>query len=129
MTYLYSFANVSLILRVMKRLEQMPQLPMASITVIYLVDRWVMQLQLTQPLGIPAERNLIAFLLENGLAHNASMPMRQTLKALEQGATPTEAMNEYQVVVVSHGEPAPAELHDFCSRFVAGLGYYPPSLV
>ncbi|NEQ52271.1 MAG: hypothetical protein F6K11_19380 [Leptolyngbya sp. SIO3F4] len=129
MQYLYSFANVSLILRVMDRLSQMSNLPLESLTVVYLIDRWVMRLSLRSPLGVPAERNLIAFFCENGLVHTPSLQLSNTLSALDKGYTPTEVMNQYQVVVVSHGVPNPTELHEFCDRFVEGLGYYPPSLV
>ncbi|EKV00228.1 hypothetical protein QGP82_15890 [Leptothoe sp. LEGE 181152] len=129
MQYLYSFANVSLILRVMDRLSQMIGLSLESVTVIYLVDRWVLRLKLRNALGADAEKNLIAFLMENGMPHKPSMQLRDTLRALDKGKTPTEVMSEYQVVVVSHGVPDPTELHEFCARFVEGLGYYPPSLV
>ncbi|MEM9483043.1 MAG: hypothetical protein AAGA83_05065 [Cyanobacteria bacterium P01_F01_bin.116] len=129
MQYIYSFANVSLILRVMDRLSQMSGLPLESLTVIYLIDRWVMRLKLRHPLSVPAELDLIAFLQENGIPHTPSMQVRNTLQALDQGYSPTEVMNDYQIVVVSHGVPAPTELHEFCDRFVEGLGYYPPSLV
>lgn len=129
MQYLYSFANVSLILRVINRLSQMSSLPLKSLTVIYLIDRWVLRLSLGRVLDVPAEGDLMAFLQENGFPHTASMAVRNTLQALEQGDLPTQVMNEYQVVVVSHGGPAPIELQEFCDRFVEGLGYYPPSLV
>ncbi len=129
MQYLYSFANVSLILRVMDRVSQMPYLPLESLTVIYLVDRWVMRINLKHALNAAAEKNLIAFLMENGMPHDPSVQLINTFRALDQGQTPTQAMNQYQVVVVSHGVPDPTELHEFCARFVEGLGYYPPSLV
>lgn len=129
MQYLYSFANVSLSLRVMDRLSQMCRLPLESLTVIYLVDRWVMRLSLREGLSTAAEKDLLAFLKENGMPHTPSTPLRHSLQALTQGQTPTQVMNEYQVVVVSHGVPDPTELHEFCARFVEGLGYYPPSLV
>ena len=129
MQYIYSFANVSLILRVMDRLSQMSSLPLESLTVIYLVDRWVIRLRLSNPLCASAERDLIAFLRENGIPHTPSMQLLSTLQALDQGIPPTQVMNEYHVVVVSHGVPAPSELQEFCARFVEGLGYYPPSLV
>ncbi|MEM8612890.1 MAG: hypothetical protein AAGF93_12800 [Cyanobacteria bacterium P01_H01_bin.105] len=129
MQYLYSFANVSLILRVIDRLSKMIGLSLESLTVIYLVDRWVMRIKLRSALSAAAERDLIAFLMENGMIHYPSMHLSATLKALDQGKTPTQVMNEYQVVVVSHGVPDPMELHEFCARFVEGLGYYPPSLV
>ena len=129
MQYLYSFANVSLVLRVMHRLSQMTSLPLKSLTVIYLVDRWVVRLSLNHPIPATTERNLIAFLKENGMPHTPSMQVLNALQALDQGRTPTQVMNKYQIVVVSHGVPAPAELHEFCDRFVEGLGYYPPSLV
>ena len=129
MQYLYSFANVSLVLRVMDRLSNMVGLPLESLTVIYLVDRWVMRLKLKHVLGAAAEGDLVAFLQENGMLHRASAQVLTTLQALDRGQTPTQVMNEYQVVVVSHGMPDPTELHEFCARFVEGLGYYPPSLV
>ncbi|MEO0395685.1 MAG: hypothetical protein AAF243_06820 [Cyanobacteria bacterium P01_A01_bin.137] len=129
MQYLYSFANVSLTLRVMDRLSQMGALPLKSLTIIYLVDRWVMHLSLRNSLDSAAEGDLIAFLNENGMPHTPSSRLLTTLKALSQGQTPTQVMNEHQVVVVSHGVPDPTELHEFCARFVEGLGYYPPSLV
>lgn len=129
MQYLYSFANVSLILRVMDRISQMCHLPLASLTVIYLVDRWVMRIELVHRLSAAAEKDLIAFLMENGMLHEPSLQLINTFKALDQGQTPTQVMNQYQVVVVSHGMPDPTELHEFCARFVEGLGYYPPSLV
>ncbi|MEM9266273.1 MAG: hypothetical protein AAGA46_12180 [Cyanobacteria bacterium P01_F01_bin.13] len=129
MQYLYSFANVSLILRVMDRLSHMSGLPLKSLTVIYLVDRWVMRLKLRRCLSAATEQDLIAFLKENGMPHDPSMQLLTTLSALDKGQTPTQVMNEYQVVVVSHGAPDPKELHEFCARFVEGLGYYPPSLV
>ncbi len=129
MQYLYSFANVSLTLRVMDRLSQMGALPLKSLTIIYLVDRWVMHLSLRNSLDSAAEGDLIAFLHENGMPHTPSRRLLTTLKALSQGQTPTQVMNEHQVVVVSHGVPDPTELHEFCARFVEGLGYYPPSLV
>lgn len=129
MQYIYSFANVSLILRVIDRLSQMVNVSLESLTVIYLIDRWVMRLRLSTPLSAAAERDLIAFLKENGMPHTPSIQMLNTLQALDRGLTPTQAMNQYQVVVVSHGAPAPSELQEFCARFVEGLGYYPPSLV
>ncbi|MGD1854595.1 MAG: hypothetical protein ACFB2W_10115 [Leptolyngbyaceae cyanobacterium] len=129
MQYLYSFANVSLILRVIDRLSHMSSLPLESLTVVYLIDRWVMRLSLSNALNTAAERDLMAFLNENGMPHNASMRLRNTLHALDRGQSPTAVMNQYQTVVVSHGAPAPVELQEFCERFVEGLGYYPPSLV
>lgn len=129
MQYLYSFANVSLILRVIERLSKLLGLSLESLTVIYLVDRWVMRIKLRNALSAAAERDMSSFLMENGMLHSPSAQLSTTLKALDHGKTPTQVMNEYQVVVVSHGVPDPIELHEFCARFVEGLGYYPPSLV
>lgn len=129
MQYIYSFANVSLMSRVMDRLSQMSSLPLESLTVIYLIDRWVMQINLGHALRAETEGDLVAFLQENGIPHTPSMAVRNTLNALDQGYPPTQVMNEFQVVVVSHGRPDRTELQEFCDRFVEGLGYYPPSLV
>lgn len=129
MQYLYSFANVSLILRVMDRLAHLSHLPTESLTIMYLVDRWVLRLNLSRPLPASLERDLIAFLKENGMPHTPSIQMLSAFQDLDKGITATQVMNSYQVIVVSHGDPDPLGLQDFCSRFVEGLGYYPPSLV
>ena len=62
MQYLYGFANVSLIIRVIDRLSRLGGFPLKALTVIYLVDRWVMRLHVSEPLNAIAEGNLIAFL-------------------------------------------------------------------
>ena len=129
MQYIYGIANVSLVLRILDWLSQIRDLPLESLTVVYLVDRWVMRLYLRNCLSDAAQQDLIAFLKENGIPHTPSRSLLNAIHALDQGYPPTQVMNEYQIAVVSHGIPDPTELHEFRARFVEGLGYYPPSLV
>ncbi|MEM1239071.1 MAG: hypothetical protein AAGI45_04440 [Cyanobacteria bacterium P01_H01_bin.26] len=129
MQYLYGFANVSLIIRVIDRLSRLGGFPLKALTVIYLVDRWVMRLHVSEPLNAIAEGNLVAFLQENGIPHKPSVSLLRAFDDLDLGTSLTQVMNEHQVVVVSHGAPDPVELYEFRSRFVEGLGYCPPTLV
>ena len=39
-----------------------------------------------------------------------------------------EVMQRYQVAVVSHGTPDRAEIEEFRTQFVRGLGYCPETL-
>lgn len=46
MEYVYNLANVSLTLRLVKHLHQMPQLPVKFMTVIHQTDGWVISVNL-----------------------------------------------------------------------------------
>lgn len=129
MQYLYHFANTSLVVRVLAYLSKQQAFPLASVTVIYLVDRWVVRIQLAIALSSDRGQNFQSFLKENGYAYTPCTPVMTALSGLDAGMSITDVMNQHQVVVVSHGGLQPADIEDFRSMFVRGLGYCPPSLV
>lgn len=129
MQYLYYFANTSLVVRLLTYLSKQVAFTLDSVTVIYLVDRWVVRIQLKSPLLPTQDLDFKSFLLENGHSYSLSSPVAKALDGLDAGMSVTEVMNRYHVVVVSHGALRPADVEDFRSTFVRGLGYCPPSLV
>lgn len=129
MKYLYYFANTSLVVRLLTYLSKQVDVQLASVTVIYLVDRWVVQIQLKSTLSVDRNLDFQSFLNENGYAYTPSSPVARALYSLDIGMPMTEVMNRYHVVVVSHGALQPADIENFRVTFVRGLGYCPPSLV
>ncbi|MFE4104817.1 hypothetical protein [Almyronema epifaneia] len=128
MQYFYCFANASLTLRIIHYLFKQPGIRLACVTVIYLVDCWVMRIQLETPLEPVTRLDFEAFLKENGLPYQPSFHESMALKRLDIGGSPTEVMNRYHLVIVSHGIPQPEELEAFRQRFIEGLGYCPQNL-
>lgn len=129
MTYLYYFANTSLVLRVLTYLSQQSAMRLASMTVIYLVDRWVIRIVLRSTLTLEHDLNFTSFLRENGSPYTLTPHIKKVLHRLDQGVPATDVMNHYHVVVVSHGALNPEDIEAFRTTFVQGLGYCPPSLV
>lgn len=129
MKYLYYFANTSLVVRLLTYLSKQVDVQLASVTVIYLVDRWVVKIQLKSTLSVDRNLDFQSFLNENGYAYTPSSPVARALHSLDIGMSMTEVMNRYHVVVVSHGALQPADIENFRVTFVRGLGYCPPSLV
>ena len=129
MQYLYYFANTSLVVRLLTYLSKQVTFILDTVTVIYLVDRWVVRIKLKSPLSPAKDRDFSSFLLENGYAYSPSVSVSRALDGLDVGMSMTEVMNRYHVVVVSHGALRPADIEDFRTTFVQGLGYCPPSLV
>ena len=129
MEYLYYFANTSLVVRLLTYLSKQAILQLESVTVIYLVDRWVMRIKLKAALGTNQHLDFQAFLNENGYLFTPTPLIKETLRGLDSGMSLTEVMNWYHIVVVSHGALQPADIEDFRITFVRGLGYCPPSLV
>lgn len=128
MQYIYCFANTSLVLRLMTYLSRQIPLDLMSVTVIYLVDRWVVRIKLSHELLPPLRGNFLSFLTENGYAFTLSARNRDALTALDLGASVADVTRLYNAVIVSHGELHPEDIEAFCKRFVCGLGYCPPSL-
>lgn len=128
MQYTYCFANTSLVLRLMTYLSRQLSLDLMSVTVIYLVDRWIVRIRLSHELLPPLKGNFLAFLQENGYAFTLSARNRDALSALDLGAAVADVAQLYNVVIVSHGELHPEDIEAFCQKFVRGLGYCPPSL-
>ena len=102
---------------------------LTSVTVIYLVDRWIVRIKLREKLVSRLEGNFSAFLLENGYAFTLSARNRDALLALDRGAAVADVMRLYHLVIVSHGDLHPENIETFRTTFVSGLGYCPPSLV
>ncbi len=129
MQYFYCFANASLTLRMIHYLFNQPGIHTTCVTVIYLVDCWVMRIQLEAPLEPKTCLDFKAFLSENGLPYQPSLHESRALAHLDAGRSLTEVMNRYHLVIVSHGIPQPEELEVFRRRFIDGLGYCPQNLV
>ena len=128
MQFFYCFANTSLVLRVIQRLSQYRGRMVEAVTVFYLGDRWILRVRLQTNLPLEQKSNLLAYLDEHGWSYEPPTQMQRAIAALDMGQSPTEVMNQYQVVVVSHGKPQPQELYFFRERFIEGLGYCPQSL-
>ena len=133
MSYLYYFANTSLVVRLLTYLHKRVTLPLGAVTVIYLVDRWVVRVQLEKPLPTEQTLDFESFLKENGCTYPASEPAAvqifTALQALDGGLSIAKVLEQYHVVVVSHGAPQPTSVENFRTSFVKELGYCPPSLV
>ena len=129
MQYLYYFANTSLVLRILTYLSCHSTLKLKAVTVIYLVDRWVVRVHLREPLSLQQDLNFVAFLKENGTPYTLIPRLEKAINQLDNGLSITDVMNLYQVVVVSHGGLCPDDVEAFREMFVQGLGYCPPSLV
>ncbi len=132
MQYLYCFANTSLVMRLLTYLSKQPNyraFPLFSVTVIYLVDRWVVRIRMDAILAHEQDLDFRAFLNENGYPYALSAPIARALNSLDAGMSVTDVMNKHHVVVVSHGALQTADIEDFRLTFVRGLGYCPPSLV
>lgn len=141
MQYFYYFANTSLVLRLLTYLSAHSSahgsahssahgaIALDAVTVIYLVDRWVVRIKVKEVLPIQKDLDFISFLNENGSPYSLNTRIKNVIDSLENGTTITDVMHRYHVVVVSHGALRPADIEDFKDTFVRGLGYCPPSLV
>jgi len=129
MEYFYYFANTQLVSRLLAYLSRQVILSLDSVTVIYLVDRWIVRVKLRESLLTQQDLNFKAFLNENGYPYQVTSLISSALRALDAGISITEVMTKYHVVVVSHGALNPTDIEDFRKTFVKGLGYCPPSLV
>jgi hypothetical protein len=129
MEFLYCFANTSLTQRVLDYLLRQMKSQVDSVTVIFLNDRWVVQLKLK--LAVDAEHwaNCWAFLSENGIPYQPTTAVALALRDLEAGCSPIQVMNRHHLSIVSHGQIQPGAVDCFQEKFVAGLGYCPPNLL
>ena len=129
MQAIYCFMNATLASRVIDHLLTRFHSFTRAVTVIYLIDRWILSINLKAGLDPKVVGDLKAFLDENGFAYKPSSAIATALNDLNNGHSPTEVMNRRQVVIVSHGLPNIVELEAFRKRFIEGLGYCPQSLV
>ena len=128
MEYLYYLANASLTLRIVEYLRGRPYMPVGFLSVIHLLDGWVVKVQMNSPLNPQQDGDFRAFLNELGIPYEPPMPVNIALLSLSAGQSPIDVMQRYQVVVVSHGSPAREEIEAFRQQFIRGLGYCPQSL-
>ncbi len=126
--YIYSFANASLTLRMIEYLRQQSKIPLDSVIVINLIDRWLVKIKLKYPISLQLAQDFRAFLNEIGIPDNPSNRVKMALQKLEGGASPTEVMNRYQVVIVAHGKPEKEEIEVFRQAIVERLGYCPQNM-
>ncbi|MGF1539158.1 MAG: hypothetical protein ACFCU5_01700 [Pleurocapsa sp.] len=126
--YIYSFANASLTLRTIEYLRQQSKIPLDSVAVINLIDRWLVQIKLKHSIPLSLAQDFRAFLNEIGIPDNPSSRVRMALQKLEAGASATEVMNRYQVVIVAHGKPEKEEIEVFRRAIVERLGYCPQNM-
>ena len=126
--YIYSFANASLTLRTIEYLRQQSKIPLDSVVVINLIDRWLVKIKLKYTIPLKLAKDILAFLNEMGIPHQPSTRVKMALQKLEAGASPTEVMNRYQVVIVAHGKPEAKEIEVFREAIVERLGYCPQNM-
>lgn len=129
MQYIYCFANTSLVLRLMTYLSKQISIDLMSVTVVYLVDRWIVRIKLrTDPAPLLAG-NFRSFLNENGYPFKLPTRNLDAFLALDKGAAVEDVVRLYHLVIVSHGALNLEDIKNFRETFVSELGYCPPSLV
>jgi hypothetical protein len=128
MDYLYYLANASLTLRIVEFLHVRNQLPLHFMTVIHRLDGWIIRVKFAQPLDDRQAGDFVAFLNELGISYEPNIRVKMALWGLENGQSPVEVMQQYQIAVVSHGHPDRVEIEAFREQFVQGLGYCPETL-
>ena len=126
--YIYSFPNTSCTLRVIEYLQKQDRYYLDSVAVINLIDRWLVKLSLKQSTPHRLVKNIQAFFNEMGSVYKPSNKIRSAIASLEQGESPTEVMNRYQVVIVTHGKPETEEIEIFRDCIVERLGYCPQNM-
>lgn len=129
MQYTYCFANASLVLRLTTYLSEQTFIDFTSVTVLYLVDRWIVRIQLRHPISASLRGNFLSFLQETGYPFTLSARDTNVLAALEAGASVSTVMERYHIVIISHGALQPEKIEKFRTNFTSSLGYCPPSLV
>ncbi len=128
MDYLYYLANASLTVRVVEFLHARTQLPLGFMTVIHRLDGWVVRVKFSQPIDARQDGDFRSFLNELGIPYDPNVRVKMALWGLENGQSPVEVMQQYQIAVVSHGRPDRIEIEAFREQFVQGLGYCPETL-
>lgn len=126
--YMYSLANASFTLRIIEYLRNNYQSTLDSVTVINLIDRWLVKVNLKKFTDIESAKNLQAFLNEMGVVHKPSAQIAKVLTRLEAGESLTTIMNRYQVVIVAYGKPEKEEIEIFREQIVERLGYCPQNM-
>lgn len=129
MDYLYYLGNASLVLRVIQHLKDINADRLRFISVIHQLDGWVVRVVcLSQQWTVHQLCDLKAFMNELGVPYTPNARLQHVLEDLEDGVSPIEAMQRYQVAVIVHGQPDLSEIEAFRQQFIQGLGYCPETL-
>ena len=126
--HIYSFANASLTLKVIEHLRNNCQSVLKSVTVINLIDCWLIKINLKDSVSISQIKNLQAVLDELGVTYEPSLNISIALAKLETGESPIDIMNRYKVVIVAYGKPEKEEIEIFREQIVDKLGYCPQNM-
>ena len=126
--YLYSFANASLTLRVIEYLRNQKKIPVDSVIVVNLIDRWLLKIRLKHNIDYELAQDFQAFLNEMGVVHQPSPRLMMALLQLDAGESPTNVMNRYKIVIVANGKPDQEEIEIFRQQLIGKLGYCPQSM-
>ena len=127
MDYLYYLADASLTLRIVDHLCGKPQIAVSCLTVIHLIDGWVVKVKVN-PSNPQQEGDFRAVLNELGILYLPPMLINLALVSLEAGQSPIDVMHRYHVAVVCHGSPQRQEIEVFRQQVANGLGYCPQTL-
>lgn len=126
--YIYCFVNASLTLRVVEHLRDRYRAYLNAVTVINLIDRWIVRVSLSNSLPYHSARNLQAFLDEMGIAAQPSTSVINVFSDLDRGKSVVEIMNCHQIVIVVHGKPITEEIKFFRQQIIDRLGYCPQNM-
>ncbi|MEO0455384.1 MAG: hypothetical protein AAF152_02210, partial [Cyanobacteria bacterium P01_A01_bin.114] len=99
MKTIYCFMNATLASRVIDHILTHHSGVTKAVTVVYLIDRWILSINLETGLDQQLIGDLKAFLNENGVVYKPSNAIRTALRDLDNGCSPTEVMNRRQVVI------------------------------
>ena len=128
MEYIYFFPNGSLSIRVTEYLRAAQHLPIAFVTVIHLIDGWIVRVKMRGCPNPQQQGDFIAVMNELGFPYQPGLRLQMALWSLETGQSIIDVMRRYQVAIVSHGHPDVQEIEQFRQQFVKGLGYCPETL-
>jgi hypothetical protein len=128
MEYIYFFPNGSLSIRVVEYLRSAIHLPVAFVTVIHLIDGWIVRIKMNRCLDPQPAGDFLAVMNELGFPYKPGIRLQMALWSLETGQSPIDVMRRYQVTIVSHGGADVQEIEQFREQFVKGLGYCPETL-
>ena len=120
MDELFIFKSAKLVQRLIHHLGCNVSIPLEFMTILYQDQNWIVRLK-TKPMSQREEDDLDAYLLEIGDLCYLSGDLRQALLDLELGRSAVDAMHQYGIAVISHGQPDATEVQIFQREFVEKL--------
>ena len=128
MEYLYYVVNASLTLRIVKYLHGLTQIPVDFVTVIHLLDGWIVNVKMKSSFNPQQDGDFRAFLNELGIPYEPPRRVYLALESLSAGQSPIDVMHSWHLSIVSHGSPAQEKIEVFQQQVIRGLGYCPSTL-